>query len=117
MTFQFQEKYTDEEQKKEATRVLRKYPDRIPVIAEIFSDDLPKLDKNKYLIPRDLTLGQFLYVIRKRIKLKPEKGLYLFINNKIFSSNKLISQIYETESKNMFLFISIHAENTFGNLN
>ncbi len=114
MSFEFQKKYTDEQQQNESTRILRKYPDRIPVIAEVFSKDLPPLDKTKYLVPKDLTVGQFLYVIRKRIKLAPEKGLYVFINGKLFASNKMLMEIYEKEHKNSFLFCGIYAENTFG---
>ena len=32
-------------------------------------------------MPADLTVGQFVYVIRKRIKLSPEKAIFIFINN------------------------------------
>ena len=32
-------------------------------------------------MPSDLTVGQFVYVIRKRIKLSPEKALFVFTNN------------------------------------
>lgn len=43
--------------------------------------DIPDIDKKKYLVPADLTVGQFVYVIRKRIKLSPEKAIFIFINN------------------------------------
>lgn len=39
--------------------------------------------QKKYLVPADLTVGQFHYVIRKRIKLAPEKALFLFCSNSI----------------------------------
>ena len=45
--------------------------------------DIPDIDKKKYLVPADLTVGQFHYVIRKRIKLAPEKALFLFCSNSI----------------------------------
>eukprot|EP01052_Picozoa_sp_SAG31_P004845 SAG31_NODE_205_length_20397_cov_19.191152_13_plen_99_part_00 len=32
-------------------------------------------------MPSDLTVGQFVYVIRKRIKLSPEKAIFIFVNN------------------------------------
>ena len=32
----------------------------------------------RYLVPSDLTVGQFVYVIRKRIKLSPEKAIFIF---------------------------------------
>lgn len=60
---------------------------------------MPDIDKKKYLVPSDLTVvrpvrdsdanvlrffdglqGQFVYVIRKRIKLQPEKGVFIFVN-------------------------------------
>ena len=35
----------------------------------------------RYLVPADLTVGQFVYVVRKRIKLTPEKAIFIFIKN------------------------------------
>jgi GABA(A) receptor-associated protein len=34
-------------------------------------------------VPADLTVGQFVYVIRKRIKLSPERAIFIFIDNKL----------------------------------
>lgn len=76
MLFMLQEK-----RKAEADRIREKYPDRIPVICEkVDKSDIPTVDKKKYLVPSDLTVGQFVYVIRKRIKLNPEKAIFIFIN-------------------------------------
>ena len=55
--------------KEEAARILTKYPDRIPIIIERSqhcSKDIPVVDKKKYLVPCDLTIGEFMYVLRKR---------------------------------------------------
>jgi GABA(A) receptor-associated protein len=35
----------------------------------------------RYLVPADLTVGQFIYVVRKRIKLSPEKAIFVFVKN------------------------------------
>lgn len=32
-------------------------------------------------MPSDLTLGQFVYVIRKRINLTAEKAIFMFVDN------------------------------------
>lgn len=32
-------------------------------------------------MPGDLTAGQFVYVVRKRIKLSAEKAIFVFVNN------------------------------------
>jgi GABA(A) receptor-associated protein len=100
----------------EAKNILCKHPDRVPIIVEISDKStLPELDKKKYLVPKDLTMGQFMIVIRKRIKLSPEKALFMFINNTLPSSSQLIGQIYDT-SKNDdgFMYITITSESTFG---
>lgn len=73
-----------EKRKSEAERIRAKYPDRVPVICEKADrSDIPDIDKKKYLVPADLTVGQFHYVIRKRIQLAPEKALFLFCSNSI----------------------------------
>jgi len=101
----------------ESSRVLAKYPDRKPIICEKLPNqfDLPNIDKRKYLVPNDLTIGQFLYVIRKRMRLKPEQALCLFINYKIVSSSEHIGQIYHQEKdSDGFLYMQYSKENVFG---
>lgn len=39
------------------------------------------VDHRRYLVPADLTVGQFVYVIRKRIKLSAEKAIFIFVDN------------------------------------
>ena len=102
----------------ESLRMLNKYPDRIPVICQRHSkanNDCPQIDKNKYLVPMDLTLGQFVYVIRNRMKISSEKALFLFVNGTIPSMSALVSQIYtEYQDEDGFLYITYNTENTFG---
>ena len=79
----------EEKRKSEAERIRAKYPDRVPVICEKADrSDIPDIDKKKYLVPADLTVGQFHYVIRKRIQLAPEKALFLFCSNTIPPNGK-----------------------------
>lgn len=102
--------------KHEATRIIAKYPDRVPIICERANNKIPKIDKRKYLVPRDLTVGQFLYVIRKRIKLNPEQAIFCFINNQLPPTSALIGVIYEKhKDKDLFLYIKYSGESTFGN--
>ncbi|RHY96875.1 hypothetical protein DYB35_006944 [Aphanomyces astaci] len=100
----------------EAQRIRSKYPDRIPVICEKADrSEIPDIDKKKYLVPADLTVGQFVYVIRKRIKLSPEKAIFIFINNVLPPTAALMSNIYEEQKdSDGFLYITYSGENTFG---
>ena len=112
----FKGKYPFEKRKAEAERVLAKYPDRIPVIVEQSSGNkLPTIDKTKFLVPNDLTIGQFVYVIRKRIKLSPEKAIFLMIDSKLPATSALLSQVYqENKDKDGFLYTTYSGENVFG---
>ena len=57
--------------------------------------DIATIDKKKYLVPADLTVGQFVYVIRKRIKLSPEKAIFIFVDEVLPPTAALMSSIYE----------------------
>jgi GABA(A) receptor-associated protein len=62
----FKSEHSFDKRKLESARIRAKYPDRIPVICEkATKSNLEDIDKKKYLVPSDLTVGQFVYVIRK----------------------------------------------------
>jgi GABA(A) receptor-associated protein len=100
----------------ESHKIFEKYPDRIPIIVKkVDKSNVPNIDKTKYLVPKDLTMGQFLFVIRKRIKLRQEQGLYIFVNGTIPSTNEIVSNIYNKYKNNDgFLYVEYAGENTFG---
>ncbi|WZY70009.1 hypothetical protein YC2023_002249 [Brassica napus] len=103
----------------EAARIREKYPDRIPASAQ-------------YLVPADLTVGQFVYVIRKIIKLSAEKAIFIFVDNVLpptGSTDKLLlttstlitlagalmSAVYEEKKDDDgFLYVTYSGENTCG---
>ena len=121
-TGSFKADHSFEKRKAEAARIRSKYQDRIPVICEKAenSGDIPQIDKKKYLVPADLTVGQFSYVIRKRIKLSPEKALFIFVNGAndngtVPATASLMSSVYEDhKDEDGFLYCTYSAENTFG---
>lgn len=68
----------------------------LQVICEkVEKSDIATIDKKKYLVPADLTVGQFVYVIRKRIKLSPEKAIFIFVDEVLPPTAALMSSIYE----------------------
>lgn len=105
-----------EKRQAEARRIREKYPDRIPVIVEkADKSDVPTIDKKKYLVPNDLTVGQFTYVIRKRIQVNPEKALFIFVRNILPPNAALISDVFsDHKDEDGFLYMRYSGENTFG---
>ena len=67
------------------------------------------------MVPADLTVGQFHYVIRKRISLAPEKALFLFTDGIIPPNHSLMSTVYEERKDgDGFLYVQYSGESTFG---
>ncbi|CAN0908527.1 Autophagy-related protein 8f [Linum grandiflorum] len=113
----FRQEHDNEKRKAEAARIREKYPDRIPVIVEKAErSEIPNIDKkNRYLVPSDLTVGQFVYVIRKRIKLSAEKAIFIFVDNVLPPTGAIMSAIYEEKKdEDGFLYVTYSGENTFG---
>ena len=113
----FKERFPFKTRQDEALRIMQKYPDRIPIIVERCSNDntTELINKNKYLAPSSLTVGQFVYVIRKRLVLPPEKAIFLFIGGILPPTASLLGSIYdEHKDRDHFLYITYSGENTFG---
>ena len=112
----FKDKFSLKKRTDESSRIRKKYPDRVPVIVEKSEySDIDVIDKKKFLVPTDLTIGQFVYVVRKRIKLEPEKAIFMFINNTLPPTSSLMSQIYKQHKDvDGFLYVVYSGESTFG---
>ena len=74
----FKDRHSFVKRQEEAQRVIEKYPHRIPVICECIGGEVPDIDRKKYLVPSELSMAQFLYVIRKRIRDKSRKKYFSF---------------------------------------
>ena len=101
----------------EAKKVFEKYPGRVPIIVErsAQSKTISLIDKNKFLVPSDLSISQFSYVIRKRLVLPPEQAIFLFIENTLPTSGTLIKELYASyKDADGFLYVKYCGENTFG---
>ena len=106
------------DRKAEYTRVRNKYPDMIPVICERHHTNttLPQSERRKYLVPQDITMGQFKYVIRKRIKMRPDMAMFIFVDASILCpTNTTIGEMYkEHQDEDGFMYLVYSGESTFG---
>lgn len=102
MRWEFKANNVYENRRAEGERIRREYPDRCAVIVERAPNArIADLPSKKYLVPSDLTVrrlflslslncsslcfqvGQFYFLIRKRVHLRPEDALFFFVNNVI----------------------------------
>jgi len=100
----------------EYKKVGKDHPDRCAVIVgRADNSTMPEIDKHKFLVPRDITLGQFSYILRQRINLSPDQALFLFIDNHMPLASSLMDSIYDIhKDEDNFLYITYANENTFG---
>lgn len=117
MQWKFKLQYTFEQRRQESTLILRKYSDRIPVILErAFDGHINEMDKYKFLVPHDCSVAQFMWIIRKRTNLNPNKSLYLFVNKTLPKACALMGELYQLyKDEDGFLYVMYNGENTFGN--
>jgi GABA(A) receptor-associated protein len=112
------ENFTDEEKviiKKEVELIREKYSNYIPIVVR--TKDKIKLIKRKFLVSGDITVGQFIMILRKKMQsLKPSESVFIFVNNTIPPSSLFLSSLYATSKdiETNMLFVVVSLENTFG---
>ena len=99
MSNPFKSKHDFETRKTESEKIQTKYPNRFPVIIHKSKKcKLDEIEKTKFLIPGDLTMGQVIYIV----SILPP-------------TSSTISSIYEEhKDEDGFLYISYCNENVFG---
>lgn len=99
--------------RKEVELIKEKYPKYIPVIVRP-KDKSIQLLRYKFLVNGEITVGQFMCIIRKKIRnIKSSEALFLIVNNSLPPSVHLLSNIQVDKETNM-LFFTLCNENTFG---
>jgi GABA(A) receptor-associated protein len=99
----------------EASKLITRYPDRIPLIIKPGNSQAPKIEKVRYLVPKDMTLSQFMAILRKKVNLTPKQAMFVFIGGVLPPMNKCISELYaEHADPDGFLYLVYSLENTFG---
>jgi|UniRef100_A0A6C0LV19 GABA(A) receptor-associated protein len=111
---EFKNKFSLVDRLAQSDKIKRMYPSRVPIIVKM-GEGVPKIDKEKFLVPRDLKVCEFMCIIRKRIKISAEKSLYMFFDKKMVISSAMMGEVYEdSKSEDDFLYVHICCENTFG---
>jgi len=95
--------------------ILKLHKNKVPVIINISDHSSIKLEKLKYIVPKDITIQQFHCILNKYIKNNEKESLILFINNNLPITTESVGNMYnEHKDKDGFLYITLRKENTFG---
>lgn len=93
-----------------------KFHNKVPVMLEDISGDLLKLKKSKFLLDKEITLGQFMCIIRKKNTIEPNEAIYVFCDNVLPKSNTSMIDLWNEHHKSddNILHLTCSKENTFG---
>ncbi|KAF6145712.1 hypothetical protein GIB67_010673 [Kingdonia uniflora] len=93
------------------------------IVEKAERSDIPNIDKKKYLVPTDLTVGQFVYVLINKIleffclPLRTPSICSFFVAFTVgfATAGVMMSAIYEEKKdEDGFLYVTYSGENTFG---
>ncbi|XP_010002923.1 PREDICTED: microtubule-associated proteins 1A/1B light chain 3C [Chaetura pelagica] len=102
----------------EVAGIRAKFPTKIPVIVERYHREkyLPLLDKTKFLVPEELTMMQFITIIRSRMALAATQAFYLLVNNKSLASMSLtMAEVYrDYKDEDGFVYMTYASQEMFG---
>jgi len=108
------------ERSPEASAMMAKFPDRVPVICEkVPRSDVPDLTKNKFLVPGTMNCGEFKYIVHQHVartsRVAADQTIYLFVRNYSPKTGALMSELYnQYRAEDGFLHIAYSAECTLG---
>ena len=118
MKSKFKKENPDKKKRKELSEsLIKENPGKIPVIFE--KEETSKLEdikKTRYLLDDNFTVGDFLKMVRKHMKLNEGEALYLPVKAKYnLTSEKVLGDIYELYKDNDgFLYIMYSSQVIMG---
>lgn len=114
----FKKQKTIAERKLEVETIRTKYPNKVPVIVESSDKEkeLPELDKTKFLLPQELTIAQFVSLIRNRMLISSSQTFFLFVNKKtmVSMSTTLLDLYTKEKDEDGFLYFTYASQDAFG---
>uniref|UniRef100_A0A6M2DV44 Putative microtubule-associated anchor protein involved in autophagy and membrane trafficking n=1 Tax=Xenopsylla cheopis TaxID=163159 RepID=A0A6M2DV44_XENCH len=114
----FKHQKSFETRKDEAYLIRTKYPNKIPIIVERYTKEqnLPLIDRSKFLVLQDVTISQLSTLLRDRMRVGPNQAFYLLINERTMAGmSKTLGEIYkEHKDDDGFLYVTYASQEAYG---
>jgi len=100
---------------KKSRSILRRYPDKIPIIINSNTPEI-KLTSTNFIIPDNMTMLMFVCYIRKNITLNQNQSIYIFTEkNTLIPCSYSLNRVYnEYKNQDGYLYLTLTLEETFG---
>lgn len=116
----FRERYNLEARIADRMRAVQRRPKYIPTIVERGNKEAPPIDREKYMVPFDITGAQMIYIIRRRMQLGSSQTLFLLCDKRrMITATDSMGQLYDKfrDPQDGFLYVTYSLENAFGSTN
>ena len=118
MDFEFKKQTSLEKRIEQFEKIKKEYPNKIPIILERSQKcSINKIIKTKYILSNELTMSEFIKIIREKLELEPERALFFLANGKyLVSGSEILSEVYDKykDSEDGFLYLTYSEEIVYG---
>ena len=118
--FKFKQENSDVNQRKQSSdKIKQQFQDKIPIIVEKDprAKTLDDIDKTKYLVPKEISVTQFSFMLRKRLQLKENDAFFLIAKCKytIMGENTM-DDVYNkySDKDDGYLYITYTSKEIWG---
>lgn len=120
--YSFKARYPYIKRLEEAENNLKKYKnEKIPVIIETDGNlELGRIKNNKYIIPKELTVGHMMVILKEKIlEIDEKNSILIYVGSskilEIPKSSETIERLYEKyQDEDKFLYLKISILETYG---
>ena len=115
----FRERYTLEARIAERIKATARRPGYVPAVLEPGTDTaLDRLEREKFMLPRDLTGAQLLYIMRRRLTMKSSQALFLVCRRRMVCATDRVGDLYirYKDPEDGFLYVTFTLEHAFGSM-
>ena len=118
MDFEFKMKNSPEKRIEQFEKIKKEYQNKVPIIIERSQNcSINKFIKTKYILSDDITMSEFIKIIREKLELEPERALFFLANGKYtVSGSEDLAQVYDKykDSEDSFLYLTYSEEIVYG---
>lgn len=123
--FEFEKQITPQKRKDDCARILKRYPERVPVICEKApraGAGVPQINSKKFLVPKQMTVSQLIVVVKNQLEneghpgYNPNTSLYFTLRNRtaVGQGTVLETAHQKHASEDGFLYMHYSEETAFG---
>ena len=111
----FAKRLSYDQRKREFDRIEKHRHTHTAIIVQQGKDS-PPIDKEKFLVPHDLTVAHLQSTIRKRLNLSSNEAIFLLCNDQTMPLSTMTMDDLRKRyaSRDGFVYITYNLENTFG---